>query len=151
MKKVFIFVFILFFCCFISLKPVNADEPLITGVRQGDVCKWEGVLMNKEAASKILANKETQEELCQLRIQKEIDILEIEHKMLMDNLSATLDSEVSERDLIIHQYENDLEDMEALLNESHNNSEWIWWGIGGTAVGMILAGTAAIVIVYAAD
>jgi len=142
MKKVFTTILILLFLLFSSNLLAN---PETYALEKGDKAPVSGVLLNDEAVATILSEREQEKERCLIETQKEVSVAEAKKDLELRDLQAILDSEKKQWQAEVVALNQHVSQLEELTNQS--DLDWLWWGLGGVAVGSIVAGsTTAIVI-----
>tara|TARA_R100000655_G_scaffold75741_1_gene114643 strand:+ start:212 stop:661 length:450 start_codon:yes stop_codon:yes gene_type:complete len=131
------------FCFLLSvLTPSLAyAEEKVTTLQLGDPAPFAGTLFNTEATARILAELELNEEACELRVNRAVELKEAELQLTIDQLQIRLDtsSEIFEQRLQIRDQQIQFLDKELTRTKIHP----AWWFVGGIVVGSLTAiGTA---------
>ena len=117
----------------ISFTSVHAS-PHITKVDKGDSSPFAGWCLSDAAMAKIVADKETEDQRCQLKLDKQRDKLNAKYHLEVSNLDLRIMSLEEELDSTILIKNKEIEKLEKVALERPNDY-WYFWASGGFVIG----------------
>lgn len=119
----------------------------ISPMNKGDKAPFNGVLLDAEAAAKIIVNQKEAENKCKIEIEKEVGIAEAKLLLDLENIKASRDALQKELDVRVKLKNEHIEFLEnQAVKNSKKASNGKWWLIGGIAIGIALTIGGAFVI-----
>jgi len=129
---------------------IYAGKPLVKAIQKGEVAAFDGVLLNTIAAAEVQTNVTQANERCDVKIDKEVQIIKAEYQYKLD-VSIAKELAATERNKLLEEinekqrelYTSELKSTQKLVNKRD-------WGalyfVGGVVGGMliILAGAYAV-------
>lgn len=135
-----------FITCLILMFPTSLfADPETFALQKGDKAPVEGVLLNAEAVAEILADRAQAEERCLIEIDQKVKLEIAKKNLAIENLQSVLDSERKQWNAEVENLNFRIDSLEELASEG--NYDWFWWGLGGVAVGAVVAGSATAVVI----
>ena len=133
---------------FLLLSVVSfADDGKFTFVERGNICPFDGMLLNEDAVAEVLANDEFLKQKCELDKKFELDKQETEFKLKIEQLQITFDSQKERDKAVIEAKTKEIEKLNDIIKKKPGRNAVAWAIIGGFAAGTV--GT--ISIVYAVN
>ena len=108
----------LIFLVLISFTTAQAS-PHIAKVEKGDPSPFAGWCLSNTAMAKIIADKEQEDERCQLKIGTEVDKLKAKYHLEISNLDLRIQSLEEELDTTILTKNEEIEKLEKVIGLSH--------------------------------
>jgi|TARA_Y100000287_G_scaffold175933_1_gene166142 hypothetical protein len=114
-----------------------ASEPTVTKLKKGDKVPFQAWCFNIPAAAKLIADKESEQERCQLEISKELEKQKADFDLRIGSLAVDLEyhKELSEKTIAALQVEN--QKLEQIALDRPNDYWYLWFG-GGIAATLIV-------------
>lgn len=129
----------------VSLGTVGAGK--VAALRRGQKAPFQGVLLDAEAAAKLMAEKDEQEAQCKIEIEKEVEKERAKGALKIENLRATNESLQKQMDERIALKDDHIQFLE---KEAERNAKKAgnakWWLVGGIAGGILLSIGAAFIV-----
>jgi len=132
-KKLKIFLTYLILISF-SLNTVTYGQ--VEPVKKDDPAPYDGYCLSTEAMSIIVADKEQYESRCNLRVQKQKEMLTAKYSLDIGNLQIKINSIQKEYDQILKIKNKELEQLEQIALKKPNNYWYLFTG-GGFIVGVL--------------
>ena len=132
-SKVFLVLLLL-----ISFTTVSvASEPTVAKLNKGDKVPFQAWCFNIPAAAKLIADKEAEQERCQLEISKALEKQKADFDLQLGSLTVDLEyhKEVSKKTIDALQIEN--KKLEEIALDKPNDYWYLWFG-GGVAVTLVV-------------
>ena len=111
--------------CFMMIALPNvvlADQSgKVTGLKKGDSAPYEGVLFDPISAAKLLADKEYQNNECNLKTNFEIGKLEAEHSLEINNIKSGCDLFKDRYNSILEINNKEIDRLQKMALEKQNN------------------------------
>lgn len=125
---------------------VHAQETgTVIDLKKDDPAPYDGVLFDKYAAAKLLADKEYNQVECDLKINFEIEKLKAKHLLEMGTLQASFDALKEQNSSLLEIKDSEIKRLQELALKNPNDNSHLWMGAG------IVAGiVTSIAIFYAA-
>ncbi len=70
----------------------STDEEKISPIKIGDRAPYSGILFSTSAAAKIAVEKENEEAKCNIKVEKEVSLIEAKYTLLLNNEKASRES-----------------------------------------------------------
>ena len=103
-------------------------------LKEGESAPFDSWCFDADAIAKILADKEMTEQKCQLRIDKEIEILIAKHQLEYGNLQATLNYEVNTKQATIDALKKENLELEEIIVDSSDTRWMVVFTLGSVAL-----------------
>jgi hypothetical protein len=134
--KYIIFLLVIFFS--INL---YAQEGTITVIKKGEKAPFDGLLLDQEAAAKVLSEDDKQKEQCALDCKYKLDISKLEADLVVQSLKLDLEYERERHLSTITSYDSQLTALKDIKVEDDDDLMWFSVGAGsGAALVSILFG-----------
>ncbi len=110
-----------------------ASEPTIAELSKGDEVPFKAWCFNVPAIAKLIADKETEEERCQLKLSEKLEKQKADFDLQIGTLTADLEyhKEVSAKTIIALKTEN--QRLEEIALKRPNDYWYLWFGAGAVA------------------
>ena len=133
----------------ISMLPNIAVAQESTGIytraEEGQVVPFNAWCFDDIAFATIKARFETEEERCQLKIDKALELQKARHLLDIGNLEVRLETLQAEYDSVLKIKNNEIENLEQAALERPNDYT-VWWATGGFLAGAISVITVVLVV-----
>ena len=123
----------LIFLILVSFTSAQAS-PLVQRLKEGQTIPYNGWCFNDEAMAKIIADKEMENQRCQLKLDKQKDQLNAKYHLEVSNLDLRIQSLEDELDATILVKNEEIRKLEKVALERPNDY-WYFWAAGGFLVG----------------
>jgi len=117
----------------------------VTGLNKGDSAPYEGVLFDPISAAKLLADKEYQNNECNLKTNFEIEKLEAGHSLEINNVKSGCDLFKARYNSILELNNKEIDRLQKMVLEKKNDYSTLWF-----AGGLIAGIATSLAIFYAA-
>jgi len=107
----------------------------VTKVYKGNPSPYDGWCLTERAMAKIIADKEQEDDRCQLKLGEELEKLNAKHSLKVDNLTLRIDSLEKEMESIISIKNEEIEKLEQIALDKPNDY-WYLFTAGGFVVGV---------------
>ena len=142
-KTISLIIFLNIFICSLSFaQTTTSTSGQFTILNKGDSAPFAGTLFDPVATAKILAEKEMQQQRCELKSKYEKDLFNVACKRETDLLNSALEIEKRKNNLIVTAQQEEIEALRKLAKGSDNT---LW-----TAIGFVVGAGASIAIFFAA-
>lgn len=135
----------LIFLVLISFVPAYA-QPSIQRVTKGSMLTFTGWCLSDAAMAKIVADKELEDQRCQLKVDKQRETLSAKFNLDIDTLRVRLSTVQSEHDSIMKIKGEEIKRLEEAALQRPNNYWYLF-----TAGGFVVGATSVLVIIFALD
>lgn len=119
---------------FVISTPVYADN--VVRVNEGSPSPFTGWCLTDPAMAKIIADKESEDSRCQLKIDKEIELLQAQHTFEIDRLNIRLNTLQTEHDQILGIKDEEIKKLETAALKRPNDY-WYLFLSGGVVIGVL--------------
>ena len=123
----------LIFLILISFTSAQAS-PLVQRLKEGQSIPYNGWCFNDEAMAKIIADKEMEDQRCQLKLDKQREKLNAKYHLEVSNLDLRIQSLEDELDATVLIKNEEIRKLEKVALERPNDY-WYFWASGGFLVG----------------
>ena len=123
----------LIFLILVSFTTAQAS-PIVQRVKQGDTVPYTGWCLNDVAMAKIIADKEMEDQRCQLKLDKQRDQLNAKYHLEVSNLDLRIQSLEEELDSTILIKNEEIKKLEKIALDRPNDY-WYLFAAGGFVVG----------------
>ena len=123
----------LIFLILVSFTTAQAS-PSVQRVKQGDTVPYTGWCLNDVAMAKIIADKEMEDQRCQLKLDKQRDQLNAKYHLEVSNLDLRIQSLEEELDSTILIKNEEIKKLEKIALDRPNDY-WYLFTAGGFVVG----------------
>lgn len=113
-----------------------------TNVKAGDTVQEDGVLLTKEEAAKIIADKKTAEKKCEEDIKFNKKMVEIDKNLDINNLKSDLKAEKEKSEITLELKDKEIERLYEQLEKEQGKSNGVLLGAGIGVVATAIVTTA---------
>jgi hypothetical protein len=113
-------------------------EGRVTTLEMGNSAPFSGILLDPEASAKILAERKFSLLRYDLKLDLEIQKMQVKHDLEFGLLQARYDSLGTQHEQILNLKNNEITRLQEIVKDRPNsNSEW--WLAGGVALGILIS------------
>ena len=114
------------------LSPAYAQLEGAKTVTAGDTCPYSGTLLTSAAAAKLVITLETNKELCDARVEKELGLLRERLTLKIEILTARLNSSKEQYDSIVKLKDEQIQGLHSHIKdvEGHGMGKTFWFSMG---------------------
>ena len=113
-----------------------ASEPTITKLDKGEKVPFQAWCFNIPAAAKLIADKETEKERCQLKISEALEKQKADYDLKIDYLNAYIKYEKDVSSKVLEALEIENQELEEIALKRPNDYWYLFAG-GGVVVGIL--------------
>lgn len=113
-----------------------ASEPTVAKLNKGDKVPFQAWCFNIPAAAKLIADKETAQERCQLEISKALEKQKADYDLKIDYLNAYIKYEKDVSSKVMEALEIENQELEEIALK-RSNDYWYLFAGGGVVVGIL--------------
>lgn len=114
-------------------------------MNQGDVAPFDGVLLNDIGVAEIVAKVNSLVEECENEIKRRTEIQKLYYEKRIEILLAEQDAYAREQEIKLVTKQKEVDELVELLGDEDSND--IWWFVGGAGASAVVFGTIIAVIV----
>jgi len=129
------------------LSTASADGGKFTFAQEGELAPFTGTLFDPEATAKILAQNEFLKEEYDLRVAYELSAQDWAHKLELDQLQITLDTEKKKCESTIELKDKEIEQLNKVIDKKPGSNALAW----GIVVGLVAGAASTTAITQAMD
>ena len=113
-------------------------EGRVTTLEMGNAAPFSGILLDPEASAKILAERKFSLLRYDLKLDLEIQKMQVKHDLSLGLLQARYDSLSTQHEQILSLKSNEITRLQEIVKDRpSSNSEW--WLAGGVALGILIS------------
>lgn len=146
-NKLIAFLTCIFFTFFVTTAYAQEGDAYVTSVEEGDTVPFDGVLFNNTAAAEILAMKDKLKEEFLLLLEEQREKDKAEYEFALKNSQDLMAIIEEENRKLLEVKDHHIDRLEKLVIEDEESLDYLWWGLGGLAVGAVLATGITLIVV----
>lgn len=122
------------------------EDSVTIYMHEGEEAPFEGYLFSIMAVVEIVAGQEALKEECEVLLFEKDQLYRTEVDALLELHKIDMEAEQKKREEIIKLKDEEIYQLQDIIVEQKDDS--LWWGFGGLAVGAVLAGGIAAIVVF---
>lgn len=138
--------FLAFFVCGMLFSSVAVAS---TNVKVGDVVQEDGVLLTKEEAAKVIAEKRLASERCEEKVAYTRSVILLEEGLKIKNLETDLAAEKQKSEAVISLKDQEIDRLYKQIESEGGNYD-AYFVVGGAFVGVVVTAIISTAIFFAA-